>query len=151
MLERRHPTIFHQVFWSWQRKWHHRNSCRWVQLLKRWNISRQWKRARLVLISKAKGEPGTPFAYRQLWMLNSLEQQIRNSYERLHAMMEVVGNLSERQYGFSRGRSTIGAIREIIRAVQRADLACSQTKYHTCNHWQFGERGRNSKGSTRGV
>ncbi|XP_043642426.1 uncharacterized protein LOC122612710 [Drosophila teissieri] len=70
---------------------------------------------RLVLISKGKGDPLTPSDYRPLCMLNTagklLEKMIK---PRLSAAIERGGGLSPRQHGFRPGRSTIGAIQEVV-------------------------------------
>lgn len=82
----------------------------------------QWKRARLVLISKGKGDPDLPSSYRPLCMLDTagklFEKLIRS---RLDSAVEAAGGLSPRQYGFRRGRSTIDAIEEVKRAVETAE------------------------------
>ncbi|XP_054280004.1 uncharacterized protein LOC128998059 [Macrosteles quadrilineatus] len=78
-----------------------------------------WKRARLVLISKGKCDPNMPSSYRPLYMLDVagklFEKLIRCR------LMSAAGDLSPRQYGFRKGRSTIDAISEVHRAVERAE------------------------------
>ena len=81
-----------------------------------------WKVARLVLISKGKGDPESPSAYRPLCMLDTagkvLEKLIKG---RLTDAVRVAGDLSPRQYGFRSGRSTIDAVSEVMAAVHRAE------------------------------
>ena len=81
-----------------------------------------WKTARLVLISKGKGDPDVPSSYRPLCMLDTagklFEKLIR---ARLNSAVEAAGDLSPRQYGFRKGRSTIDAIGEVQQAVSRAE------------------------------
>lgn len=90
--------------------------------LKAGTFCSRWKRARLVLISKGKGDPGQPSAYRPLCMLDTagkgLEKLIRS---RLQTAIAAAGDLSPRQYGFRSGRSTVDAIQEVVEAVQRAE------------------------------
>lgn len=85
-------------------------------------FSSRWKTARLVLISKGKGDPELPSSYRPLCMLDTagkvFEKLIR---ARLTAAIKVAGDLSPRQYGFRVGLSTIDAIQEVTEAVKRAE------------------------------
>lgn len=80
-----------------------------------------WKRQRLVLISKGKGNPNSPSAYRPLCMLDAAGKLLERLLKpRLAAAIEAAGGLSEQQHGFRRGRSTIGAIAEVVKAFQSA-------------------------------
>lgn len=85
-------------------------------------FSSRWKSARLVLISKGKGDPCLPSSYRPLCMLDTagkvFEKLIRT---RLTAAIQSAGDLSPRQYGFRAGLSTIDAIKEVTEAVRRAE------------------------------
>lgn len=85
-------------------------------------FSTQWKVARLVLISKGKGNPALPSSYRPLCMLNTagklLEVLLRT---RLRAAISAAGDLSPMQYGFRKGRSTVNAISQVVNAVQLAE------------------------------
>ena len=81
-----------------------------------------WKTSRLVLIGKGKGDPDLPSSYRPLCMLDTagkvLEKLIRS---RLNSAVVAAGDLSARQYGFRKGRSTVDAIEEVKRAMARAE------------------------------
>ena len=83
--------------------------------LKQGHFCKQWKVQRLVLISKGKGELNTASAYRPLCMLDTagkvLEKIIR---PRLQSAIQAAGGLSDRQYGFRLGLSTIDAIRTVV-------------------------------------
>lgn len=83
---------------------------------------KRWKKARLVLISKGKGDPDLSSYYRPISMLDSagkiLEKMLRR---RLQAAVEAAGGLSSHQHGFRAGRSTIDAIAEVVEAVRRAE------------------------------
>lgn len=82
----------------------------------------RWKVARLVLISKGKGDPDNPSAYRPLCMLDTagklLERLIRS---RLNAAVKDAGGLAPKQYGFRAGLSTADAVLEVVEAVKRAE------------------------------
>ncbi|CAB0040094.1 unnamed protein product [Trichogramma brassicae] len=80
-----------------------------------------WKRQRLVLLPKPGKPPDEPSSYRPLCMLDTagtiLERMI---CDRLEAFTERPGGLSERQYGFRKGRSTIDAIEDVISTAREA-------------------------------
>lgn len=82
-----------------------------------------WKRQRLVLISKGKGDPATPSAYRPLCMLDTAGKLLERMLKpRLTAAINNAGGLSPRQHGFISGRSTIGAIEEVVKSVDAARI-----------------------------
>ena len=82
-------------------------------------FSTRWKKARLVLISKGKGDPTSPSAYRPLSLLDTIgkgmEALLRS---RIQNAIQQSGGLSENQHGFRKGFSTIGAIRSVTAAVE---------------------------------
>lgn len=88
-------------------------------------FGRPWKSARLVLIPKGKGDPATSSFYRPLCLLNTpgklYELLLR---PRLTQAVEAAGDLSDRQHGFRRGRSTIGAITDVIQIVDKMNDVC---------------------------
>jgi hypothetical protein len=78
----------------------------------------EWKRQRLVLLPKGGKPPDDPSAYRPLCMLNGLGKLLEKLIlHRLHGCIEPDG-LSERQFGFRKGRSTIDAIETVVRGVR---------------------------------
>ena len=82
-----------------------------------------WKRQRLVLIPKPGKPTGVSCSYRPLCMLDALGKVLeRLILNRLHEFLEDPESprLSDRQYGFRRGRSTIGLIQRVVEAGQRA-------------------------------
>jgi hypothetical protein len=90
-------------------------------------FSKDWKTARLILIDKGKGgDPDSPSSYRPLSLLNTLgklyEMLLR---ARIQQAVQDAGGLNDRQYGFRKGRSTIGAIRRVVDSFDRA-----QTRPH---------------------
>ncbi|XP_071576457.1 uncharacterized protein [Temnothorax nylanderi] len=80
-----------------------------------------WKRASLVLLPKAGKPPGDPSAYRPICLLDEAGKILeRIIAERLvqHLSRKKGKNLSEDQYGFRAGRSTVDAI---ISAIARTE------------------------------
>ena len=79
----------------------------------------RWKKQQLMLISKGKGDPSQASAYRPLCMLDSAGKLLERLLKpRLSAAVEAAGGLSERQHGFRVGRSTIGAINDVVARVK---------------------------------
>lgn len=80
-----------------------------------------WKRQNLVLLPKPGKPPGDPSAYRPICLLDTvgkvLERVILN---RLTKYTEGEHGLSDMQFGFRRGRSTVDAIRTVVEAMQTA-------------------------------
>uniref|UniRef100_A0ABD2WJQ6 Reverse transcriptase domain-containing protein n=2 Tax=Trichogramma kaykai TaxID=54128 RepID=A0ABD2WJQ6_9HYME len=80
-----------------------------------------WKRQRLVLLPKPGKPPDEPSSYRPLCMLDTAGKILeRIICGRLEAFTERPGGLSERHYGFRKGRSTIDAIEDVISTARRA-------------------------------
>ncbi|CAB0042345.1 unnamed protein product [Trichogramma brassicae] len=80
-----------------------------------------WKRQRLVLLPKPGKPPDEPSSYRPLCMLDTAGKILeRIICDRLEAFTERPGGLSERQYGFRKGRSTIDAIEDVISTAHEA-------------------------------
>lgn len=82
----------------------------------------EWKIARLVLISKGKGPVNAPSSYRPLCMLDTMgklyERLLRSQ---LLSAIQHAGDLSDRQYGFRKGRSTVNAVRDVIDAARATE------------------------------
>ncbi|CAB0038342.1 unnamed protein product, partial [Trichogramma brassicae] len=74
-----------------------------------------WKRQRLVLLPKPGKPPEEPSSYRPLCMLDTAGKILeRIICDRLEAITESPEGLSDHQYGFRKGRSTINAIENVI-------------------------------------
>lgn len=75
----------------------------------------EWKTARLILVPKPGKDPSDPSAYRPLSLLGSMtklyEQIITN---RLCQELEEGNKLSEFQYGFRKGKSTVDCIKVVV-------------------------------------
>lgn len=86
---------------------------------------RRWKTARLILIDKRKekktGDPDSPSSYRPLSLLDTLGKLFEIVLRpRIQQAVQDSGGLNDRQYGFRKGRSTIGAIQKVIDSYDRA-------------------------------
>ncbi|CAB0034340.1 unnamed protein product [Trichogramma brassicae] len=80
-----------------------------------------WKRQRLVLLPKPGKPPEEPSSYRPLCMLDTAGKILeRLICDRLEAITESPGGLSDHQYGFRKGRSTINAIENVITTAREA-------------------------------
>ncbi|XP_055589761.1 uncharacterized protein LOC129741956 [Uranotaenia lowii] len=88
------------------------------------------KRQKLVLLPKPGKPPGDSSAYRRICLLDTagkvLGKVIQNRHLRYN---ESKGGLSEKQFGFRRGRSTLDAIRSVIKIADRARLTTRTTVY----------------------
>lgn len=82
---------------------------------------KRWKKQKLVLLDKERGPPITPSSYRPLCMLDVIGKLFEKCLRaRLRAAIEEAGGLASNQHGFREGRSTVGAIREIIQEIEKA-------------------------------
>lgn len=95
------------------------------QCLKTGTFSTRWKTARLVLLSKGKGDPNMPSSYRPLSLLDTAGKVYELLLRpRLTDAVRAAGDLSESQHDFRKGRSTIGAVRKVIETFRKTDEAC---------------------------
>lgn len=91
--------------------------------LKEGIFPKTWKKQRLVLISKGKGDSSSPSAYRPLCMLSTAGKLLERLIKpRLTEAVKRAGDLSHRQYGFRKGRSTIDGVQEVIKTFERAQM-----------------------------
>lgn len=80
-----------------------------------------WKEQKLVLIAKGRGEPHDPSSYRPLCMLNTAGKLLEGLLKpRIQEAININGGLSDRQHGFRPGKSTIGALKDVINVVLEA-------------------------------
>uniref|UniRef100_A0A2M4ADW9 Putative waldo-6 aae n=1 Tax=Anopheles triannulatus TaxID=58253 RepID=A0A2M4ADW9_9DIPT len=91
------------------------------KLLNEGHFPDRWKRQKLVLVPKPGKSPGDPSSYRPICLIDTagklLEKVIQN---RLSRYTEGENGLSERQFGFRRGRSTVDAIDMVVRRAKQA-------------------------------
>ncbi|PHT96528.1 hypothetical protein BC332_34546 [Capsicum chinense] len=71
----------------------------------------EWKRAKLILLEKTKKKSTDPKKYRPICILNAFSKIFE--YVLQERLLNSV-TLSERQYGFRKGRSTIQAMKRVI-------------------------------------
>ncbi|CAB0042929.1 unnamed protein product [Trichogramma brassicae] len=101
-----HPDIFLQVY----------TAC-----LRTGVFPAGWKRQRLALLPKQGKPPEEPSSYRPLCMLDTAGKILeRIICDRLEATTESPGGLTDHQYGFRKGRSTINAIENVIATAREA-------------------------------
>lgn len=87
-----------------------------------------WKEQKLVLISKGKGDPVEPSSYRPLCMLDTTGKLFERLIKpRLEEAIRMKGGLSERQHGFRPGKSTMGALKNVVDVV----LASQERNHHS--------------------
>ncbi|CAB0040907.1 unnamed protein product [Trichogramma brassicae] len=97
------------------------SSCGCIRCLETGVFPSSCKRQRLVLLPKPGKPPDEPSSYRPLCMLDTAGKILeRIICDRLEAFTERPGGLSERQYGFRKGRSTIDAIEDVISTAREA-------------------------------
>lgn len=81
----------------------------------------KWKIQKLVLLPKPGKPPGNPASYRPICLLDTLGKLLeRIILNRLTQFTEGETGLSEKQFGFRKGRSTVDAIRTVIEVAERA-------------------------------
>ena len=79
----------------------------------------KWKQQRLVLLPKGKKPPDEPSSYRPLCMLDTAGKFFeRIIHERIEEYSE--RHLSNNQFGFRKGRSTLDAIKLVVNKVRNA-------------------------------
>uniref|UniRef100_A0A2M4CS98 Putative retrovirus-related pol polyprotein from type-1 retrotransposable element n=1 Tax=Anopheles darlingi TaxID=43151 RepID=A0A2M4CS98_ANODA len=91
------------------------------KLLEEGHFPDKWKRQKLVLLPKPGKPPGEASSYRPICLIDTvgklLEKVILN---RLSRYTEGENGLSERQFGFRKGRSTVDAINMVVRRAEQA-------------------------------
>lgn len=83
-----------------------------------------WKKAKLVLIEKPKGSDQSVTKYRPICLLDTMGK----IFEQLLAIRLKKIELSDRQYGFREGRSTVGAVKEVLKIAQYANQGTWRTR-----------------------
>lgn len=91
----------------------------YTMCLKEGTFPERWKWQKLVLLPKENKPPDDPSSYRPLCMLDTAGKILERIIQgRLEALVE--GYMSDRQYGFRKGRSTQDAINRVIDRVKTA-------------------------------
>jgi hypothetical protein len=105
--------------------------CIMNECLRQGCFPRQWKKARLVLIHKAGKPKDQPAGYRPLCMLDGASKLLeRIVVDRMEDALEIRGGLSESQYGFRKGRSTMDAIEKVQEICHRANSGPLRRREH---------------------
>ena len=100
------------------------NACRSQEI-----FPAQWKIQRLVLLPKGNKPPDEPSAYRPLCMLDIAGKLFERIISvRLEAAIQQFGGLSDNQFGFRKGRSTIDAIDRVVSVAENAICGSRCTK-----------------------
>lgn len=80
-----------------------------------------WKIQKLVLLPKPGKPPGDPASYRPICLLDTLGKLLEKIIlNRLIKCTESESGLSNRQFGFRKGKSTVDAIRTVIANAEKA-------------------------------
>ncbi|XP_058064485.1 uncharacterized protein LOC131214133, partial [Anopheles bellator] len=83
----------------------------------------RWKRQKLLLLPKPGRSPGDSSSYRPICMLDGMGKLLeRLILNRLTAFTEGAHGLSDRQFGFRGGRSTVDAIQMVVATANRARI-----------------------------
>lgn len=81
-----------------------------------------YNKARLVLIPKKGREERNPKGYRPVCLIDGEAKVLeRLTADRIREAIEVDGDLSNRQYGFRRRKSTMDALRAVKRLADEAN------------------------------
>ena len=92
-------------------------------------FSAQWNIQRLVFLPKGNKPLDEPSAYRPLCMLDIAGKLFERIISvRLEAAIQQVGGLSDNQFGFKKGRSTIDAINTVVSVAENAVSGSRCTK-----------------------
>ena len=91
--------------------------------LKQGHFYKQWKVQCLVLIGKGKGDLNSAGAYRPLCMLDTTGKLLEKIIRPCRVQSRLPGGLSDRQYGFRPGHSTIDAVRTVTKMAEKAQLS----------------------------
>ena len=82
-------------------------------------FQKRWKRQKLVLLRKGDKPLDEPSSYRPACLLDNFGKLFeRLLLQRLGKHIEGMRRLSNRQYGFRKGRSTVDAIAKVIEAAK---------------------------------
>jgi len=82
---------------------------------------KEWKVAKLVLIRKGDKPLDNPRSYRPICLLNTIGKFFERIIKtRIENHLELSHDLNTKQFGFRKGRSTIDAVQEVMRIMDKA-------------------------------
>lgn len=85
------------------------------------HFPKPWKEATLVLLPKGKKPLELPSSYRPIFLINTIGKLLERIIKRrLEAHLEETSGISDRQFGFMKGRSTVDAIGKAMELVNKA-------------------------------
>lgn len=88
-----------------------------------------WKRQRLVLIPKPNKPPDDPSSYRPLSILDVIGKLLEKLLlARMEEHLKNVDELSSRQFGFTKGKSTIDGIKAVVDIAEKAKQGTKRKK-----------------------
>lgn len=100
-----------------------------TNLFRQGSFPKKWKSAQLVLLEKPKKNKNDETAYRPICLLSATGKLLEHVLlQRLKQAIEEDGDLADQQHGFRQGRSTIGAMREVVEKAQQANKKQSGNK-----------------------
>lgn len=89
------------------------------KLLAAGRFPKTWKTGRLVLLLKPGKPPGEPSAYRPLCLLSTAGKAVEGLLaSRLVEELDELGAISDAQHGFRRKRSTVTAIKQVMKIAE---------------------------------
>ena len=92
------------------------NSCLWKGM-----FFVDWKKQRLVLLRKGNKPLGVASSYRPICLLDTMGKLLEAFIlQRLQALLVGENDLSENQFGFRKGRSTVDAIQAVVNIATNA-------------------------------
>lgn len=82
---------------------------------------KDWKRQRLILLRKGNKPLNEPSSFRPICLMDTMGKVLEGLILlRLNLYLDQNGGLSDRQYGFRKGRSTVDAIKEVVEFARNA-------------------------------
>ena len=103
-----------------------------TDLIEKGSFPSDLKRARLVLIQKPRKEATDQVTYRPLCLLNGMSKLLEHILRhRLEKELEQKRGLSDRQFGFRKGRSTLSAIQRVCERA-RAEMKKTHKTRRLC-------------------
>jgi len=90
---------------------------------------RPWKVAKLVLLRKGEKPLDNPSSYRPICLLNTVGKLFERLIKRrMEKHLQENEDLNDRQFGFRKGRSTVDAVKEVMKVVDVAGTGPLRTR-----------------------
>lgn len=99
---------------------------------------KSWKEAKLVLLQNGNKPLELPSSYRPICLINTIGKLLeRVIKKRLEVHLEQTSGISDRQFGFIKGQSTIDAIDTAMQVVNRAGTGPLRKRELCVSTWQM--------------